>query len=148
VIVRREAVETAGVWNESLTAGEDWEMWCRLSCIGRFVYCPVLAMGYRIHSRSATGARVSRFSADPVLAAIESIYSDPHVRLKIGSHHRKLKREAIAWQTYLWGTRLIRSGAYWSAVKAFARMTIHDPWRLLFLCSYPKRRLRRLISRR
>jgi glycosyltransferase involved in cell wall biosynthesis len=147
-VVRREAIETAGLWNETLTVGEDWEMWCRLSCIGRFVYCPVLAMGNRIHSRSATGVPVSRLSLDPGLAAIETIYSHPHVRLKTGARHHKLKREAIAWQTYLWGTRLIRSGAYLSGAKAFARMIFQDPSRLLFLCSYPKRRLRQLMDQR
>jgi glycosyltransferase involved in cell wall biosynthesis len=141
--VRREAIETAGLWNENLKVGEDWDMLCRLACIGRFVYCPV-----RVHCQSATGARVSSASLDPGLAAVEAIYSNPCVQLKTGAHYHKLKRKALAWQTYLWGTRLVRSGAYWSGAKAFVRMISNDPSRFLYLCSYPKRRLRQLMERR
>ena len=144
---RREAIETTGLWNENLTVGEDWDLWCRLACIGRFVYCPVLVVGNRLHSQSATGAPVSRNSLDPGLAAVETIYSHPCVRLKTGDHYHRLKREALAWQTYLWATRLIRSGAYWSGAKAFVWTISNDPSRLLYLFSYPKRRLRQLLER-
>jgi glycosyltransferase involved in cell wall biosynthesis len=147
-VYRREAIETVGLWNENLRVAEDWDMWCRLACLGRFIYCPVLAIGYRRHAQSATGAPVSRDSQDAGLAAIETIYSHPYVRHKTGAHHHKLKQEALAWHTYHWGTRLIRSGAYWSGVKALVWAISKDPSRFLYLCSFPIRRLRQLMDRR
>jgi glycosyltransferase involved in cell wall biosynthesis len=139
--VRREAIETVGVWNENLTVGEDWDIWCRLACLGRFIYCPVLVIGYRRHSQSATGVPVLRDAQDPGLAAIQTIYSHRSVRLKTGAHHHKLKQQALAWQTYHWGTRLIQSGAYWSGVKALVWAISKDPSHFLHLCSFPYRRL-------
>jgi glycosyltransferase involved in cell wall biosynthesis len=141
-VVRREAIETVGLWNENLTVGEDWELWCRLACFGRFIYCPVLAVRYRRHAQSATGASVSRDAQDPGLAAIETIYSHRCVRHKAGAHHHKLKQEALAWHTYNWGVRLIHSGAYWSGVKAIGWAISKDPSHFLYLCSFPIRRLR------
>jgi glycosyltransferase involved in cell wall biosynthesis len=143
---RRQAIESAGLWNESLTVGEDWDMCCRMACVGRIIYCPVLAIGHRMHSQSATGAPVSAASLDPGIAAVEMIYSHDRVRRKVGSYYHKLKRDAFAWQGYLWGARLIRSGAYWPGAKTLARALYQDPSLLLHLCSYPKRRARRLLD--
>jgi glycosyltransferase involved in cell wall biosynthesis/ATP-dependent protease ClpP protease subunit len=148
VVIRREAIEAAGLWNENLRVGEDWDIWCRLACLGHFIYCPVLVIGYRRHAQSAIGAAVSRHSQDPVLAAIETIYSHPSVRLKAGAHHHKWKQEALVWQTYHWGTRLIRSGAYWPGAKALVWAMSKDPLQFLYLCSFPYRRLRQLMDRR
>jgi glycosyltransferase involved in cell wall biosynthesis len=143
VFIRREAFETAGLWNESLSQGEDWEMWCRLACVGRLVHCPVLVIGYRRHGQSATGTTVSRDAHDPCLAAIDAIYSHPLVRLRTGVHHHKLKKRALAWRAYYWGTTLIRSGAVWRGLKVLSWSFSRDPSRLLFMFSYPKRFLRR-----
>lgn len=144
--VRREAIETAGVWNENLEVGEDWDMWCRLACLGRFVYCPMLVMGVRVHAQSATGVPVSGRRPDPGMAAVEAIYSHQSVKLKTGALYRSLKRKAVAWQTYLWARRLVRSGAYWSGAKAFVRTVVLDPRLFFHACAYPKRRIRQMTE--
>jgi hypothetical protein len=143
---RRKAIESAGLWNENLTVGEDWEMCCRMACVGHIVYCPVLAIGHRMHSHSATGAPVSRASLDPGIAAVETIYSHDRVRCKLGPYYHALKRDAFAWQGYLWAARLIRSGAYWPGAKALARALYQDPSLFLHLCTYPKRLVQRAID--
>lgn|GEM_PF-4185000 len=144
--IRREAIETAGPWNEGLWHGEDWDMWCRLACLGQFIHVPVLVIGYRRHAQSSTGTTVSRDAPDPGIAAIEAIYSNPSVLALAGADHSKLKNLALAWRTYYWGTSLIRSGAIWPGVKALAWAISRDPTRFLFLCSFPKRYMRRRLE--
>jgi glycosyltransferase involved in cell wall biosynthesis len=144
--IRRDAIAAAGLWNENLRVGEDWDLWCRLACLGRFIFCPVLVMGYRLHDQSAMGSPVLRNVRDPALAAIDAIYSSPMVKLRIGHDHRKLKRKALAWQSYHWGTRLIRNGAVWPGAKAILWAISRDPSHFIHLCAYPRRRLRRLMA--
>lgn len=149
VFVRREVIEAAGLWNESLRHGEDWELWCRLACLGQFIHCPVLVTGWRRHTQSATGATVSHDAEDPGLAAIEVIYSHPSVRDRTGVHHDKLKQLALAWRSYYWGTTLMRSGATWPGLKAIGWAISRDSSILVLLMSnYPKRLLRQWTDRR
>jgi hypothetical protein len=147
-IIRREAIEAAGLWNEDVWHGEDWEMWCRLACVGAFIHCPVLMIGYRQHAQSLTGATVSRDARDPGLAAIDVIYSHPVVRQKAGAFHHRTKQRALAWRTYLWGIALMRSGHASRGVKALCWAVSRDPSLFLNLCSIPRRRLQRLADRR
>ncbi|MBI5260634.1 MAG: glycosyltransferase family 2 protein [Bradyrhizobium sp.] len=146
--IRRDALQRTGLWNEGLRIGEDWELWCRLACLGRFLSYPALVIGARVHPQSAMGAPIRSRCTDPGLAAIDAIYSNPIVRQAAGPSLRSLKRKALAWQTYHWGTRLIRNGAPWAGTRALAWSISRDPSRLLHLCGFPLRRLQRFRQRK
>lgn len=141
--IRRGALAAAGGWNESLHFAEDWDLCCRLACLGSFIFCPVPMTGYRQHDQPAMTTAVFDDATDPVLAAIDAIYSSPMVKQKLGNDHAKFKRKALSWQAYHWGTRLVRNGAIVPGARAILGSIMHDPVRLLHMCTYPKRRLRR-----
>jgi glycosyltransferase involved in cell wall biosynthesis len=145
-IITREALAAAGGWNESLRFAEDWELWCRLACLGRFTFCPVLMKGHREHGQSATGAPVSGSARNPALAAIEAIYRSPLVKQRLRGDHSKYKRRALAWQNYHWGTRLVRNRAIWPGAKAILWSITHNLSCLSYLCAYPKRRVQAMLA--
>jgi len=53
LLVRREAYCRAGAFDETLAAGEDWEMLVRLSRLGDFTFTPDILVGYRRHATNA-----------------------------------------------------------------------------------------------
>ena len=62
VLIRRDALETAGEWDETLRASEDWEMWLRIAESGRaFLRVPEPLLLYRVHGDNMSGNRVLMF---------------------------------------------------------------------------------------
>lgn len=53
---RREALEKAGPLDEALSFGLDWDLWCRLSQLGDFVYLPELLAANRDYGTTKTRA--------------------------------------------------------------------------------------------
>ena len=53
-LIRREALTEVGGFDESLTHGEDWELWLRLAASYDFVAVPSAQVLYRVGSISAT----------------------------------------------------------------------------------------------
>jgi FkbM family methyltransferase len=144
--IRRETLTAAGGFNESLRFGEDWDLWCRLACLGRFIFCPAVMKGSREHPESATGAPVRFDSPNPALAAIEAIYSSPLVKQKLGDAHMKIKKRAVAWHTYDWGARLVRNRAFWPGAREILSSAARDPSLIIYLWGYPKRRMQRAMD--
>lgn len=111
VLIRWEALETAGVFNTALSYGEDWEFFARLSLLGEFAALrgrrPVLYIRERPDSASSSRA------ADPEAyrAALAIIHENPSVRACVGADRMAaLRRRAeteIAWAV---GTELVRRG--------------------------------------
>jgi glycosyltransferase involved in cell wall biosynthesis len=52
-LVRRDAFVAAGMFDEGLIVGEDWELWCRLALRGRFRHVNAKILHYRVHGGSA-----------------------------------------------------------------------------------------------
>lgn len=65
---RRELAEQVGLWDESLVANEDWDMWLRLSLVCRFRFVDRVLARFRIHPGNITGAshRFVQLSLDRV----------------------------------------------------------------------------------
>jgi len=141
-IIRRQACDRVGGWNEALRVGEDWDLWCRLACIGNFKYCPVLVVGYRQHHRSVMGSPLVKNVEDPGLAAVDSIFSNCLVQERCGAGIHQLRRKALGWLTYHWATRLFRNRFYWRGLKTMTRCILTDPSRLTDLFRLPFRKLR------
>lgn len=56
-VMRRDAVERAELWDETLSGNEDWDMWLRLSLQGRFYFIDEFLAAFRIHPGNYTGTR-------------------------------------------------------------------------------------------
>jgi glycosyltransferase involved in cell wall biosynthesis len=54
LVLRRSCFETAGMFDERLTAGEDWDMWVRIGTRFRFVYVDQVLIRYSVHSASTS----------------------------------------------------------------------------------------------
>jgi glycosyltransferase involved in cell wall biosynthesis len=57
VLIRREHIETVGLWDEGLTANEDWDLWLRLSRVCPFLFIDQVFAHYRIHAQNMTNPR-------------------------------------------------------------------------------------------
>jgi hypothetical protein len=63
VVVRRECFDRAGLFDESLSASEDWDMWLRTAVYYRFHFVDRVLSLVRGHEGSTTGAQSQSFAA-------------------------------------------------------------------------------------
>lgn len=97
VLVRKDALDSVGEWNEQLTYGEDWEMWCKLISLGDFLYTPGVALNYRRYPTQMTQVLDASKTLESGQMAIDSIYSSSLVRESLGTKWPAHKRRATAW---------------------------------------------------
>ncbi len=57
VLIRRGALDTAGLFDETMLSNEDWDMWLRLARTGPFARVPEPLLRYRIHGDNMSGNR-------------------------------------------------------------------------------------------
>lgn len=68
ILFRREIVEKVGVFNEKLFYSIDWEMWLRISMIGKVGYISEPLMKYRISKSNGTSLlNAKKILADDIL---------------------------------------------------------------------------------
>jgi glycosyltransferase involved in cell wall biosynthesis len=76
VMLRREWQQKVGLFDESLRAYEDWDMWLRLARVGcRMGWVPHPVSFYRFHTRQMTRDKERMTTA--TFAVLKKIYSDP-----------------------------------------------------------------------
>ena len=76
VLLRREWQEKVGLFDESLQAYEDWDMWLRLARVGcRMGWVPHPVSFYRFHTRQMTRDKDRMTNA--TFAVLKKVYSDP-----------------------------------------------------------------------
>jgi glycosyltransferase involved in cell wall biosynthesis len=111
LLIRRHAVEVAGLFRTDLSYGEDWEFWTRLALIGAFVTVPSPAPVLYVRER-LTGAYLSH-ATDPAAyrPAIEAIYHNAAFAQRLGATRiAALARQAEAEMAWTVGRELIRNG--------------------------------------
>jgi hypothetical protein len=89
------------MWDESLIANEDWDLWLRLSRICRFFFIDQVFAYYRIHARNITHPRsmtYSRLIQDRV-RVVDKVFRQPDLPPEIRA------MESMAYyNVYLYGT--------------------------------------------
>lgn len=111
LLIRREAIETAGSFRQDLIYGEDWEYWTRLALLGQFVRVPSSAPVLFVRERP--GSAVFARGTDPAasLRAMEAIYGNPDITDRLGrarlAYFGRRVRAETAWSV---GRELIRHG--------------------------------------
>lgn len=78
-VVRREFVERAGLWDESLVANEDWDFWIRLAKVCEFAFCDRILAHYRVHAGNISGRASARFCQlnDDRIRVLDKLFLDP-----------------------------------------------------------------------
>ena len=128
LLIRREAIETAGPFRDDLSYGEDWEYWTRLALLGEFTAvrgrAPVLFVRERLGG--ASGLRAT----DPLAnrPALNAIYRNPGLldrlgRLELAALRVRSEAES-AWAT---GRALIRHGQAQSGRRWLAESFRRNP---------------------
>lgn len=110
ILIRREAVEEAGLFRTDLRFGEDWEYWLRLALLGEFVsvrWPGVLFARERLGSAYLDLARRD----DQHQVALNAIFNNSEIALRMGARrlaHLRARAEAeIDWTI---GRELVRVG--------------------------------------
>ncbi len=91
VLLRRKWLECVGVFDESLRACEDWDLWIRLAYAGcRFAWVENIVIAYRYHQGQMT--RESARMRTAILSVLDKFFREPELPESI----RASKNEAYA----------------------------------------------------
>ncbi|MFL5804444.1 MAG: glycosyltransferase [Roseiflexaceae bacterium] len=77
VLARRAHVEQVGMWDESLIANEDWDLWLRLALVCQFAFVDKILAYFRAHPgriTSTSSERFARLAADRV-KVLDKVYA-------------------------------------------------------------------------
>jgi glycosyltransferase involved in cell wall biosynthesis len=128
LLIRREAIETAGDFNRDLSYGEDWEYWTRLALLGEFV--AVRSRTPILFVRDRAGSSMRTHAADPAAyrPAVELIHHNAAILERIGALRlADLRRRGEAENAWTVGRALIRQGRYRSGQRWLRRSVRHAP---------------------
>jgi hypothetical protein len=100
ILLRREWLESVGVFDESLRACEDWDLWIRMAHAGcRFAWVEHIVVAYRYHQGQMT--REPERMRKAILCVLDKFFSQPELSESI----RACKNQAHA-------TGLIHAAAF------------------------------------
>jgi glycosyltransferase involved in cell wall biosynthesis len=111
ILVRREAIEAAGLFRPDLRFGEDWEYWTRLAALGEFASLP--SGGPVLFVRERPGSAYRTMATDPACCCpcLDAIFANPAVTARFGAAMaRHLRARAEAEAAWAAGRELIRHG--------------------------------------
>jgi glycosyltransferase involved in cell wall biosynthesis len=136
-LVRRECFERAGLFDETLMAREDWDMWVRIAKYYRFAHVDQVLAHFRTHDEQRTSAKSGHFAevCRNTLAVLDKAYS-----------HADLAAEALAIKPLAYrnaymdmGLRWLRVGAlresarcFWIAIRVSPNPLV-TPFRIVWL---------------
>ena len=111
VLIRAEALNTAGPFRTGIAYGEDWEFWIRLALLGPFA--AITGTAPVLHVRQNDGGAYHRLAADPASFApcMDAIFSNPALLARFGSARlAAIRRRTEAENAWIIGRELIRHG--------------------------------------
>jgi glycosyltransferase involved in cell wall biosynthesis len=104
VVVRRELLERTGGFDETLTYGEDWDLWLRLAELTELDFVPDALVGIRLHDGSMQRGDVSqkeeRFLLQKLLV-LDRWYEQPNFPLHLRDEYRRLAVELAILEAVL-----------------------------------------------
>ncbi len=120
VVFRRDILDRTGGFNATLHAGQDWDLWRRMSMYVNFGYTARPLTAYRIRKSSISAQHEARRLFDSMI--IERSFSDPEVRSRFSPCRlERLRREAAAVHLYNIGSLALRAGKLGRATASFFR---------------------------
>jgi len=129
IMIKRECLTRAGLFDEELEAGEDYDMWIRLGERFRFEYIDIPLLKYYVHPDSiSSNHRKKRLACERLLKKHGALFAHDRRDLAreyatLGSiwYHEGNLREAV--RTYLTAVRVdpLNIHTYSGAIRAFLR---------------------------
>jgi glycosyltransferase involved in cell wall biosynthesis len=118
-VVRRELLEHVGGFDESLIAGEDWDLWLRVARETRFAFTDRVLARFRWHAGNLTGSESTlgaRILAERT-RVLDKFFATPDLPPGLAT------LRAVAYRNVLVGTGLLRLGRrdYAAAMRDFGR---------------------------
>jgi glycosyltransferase involved in cell wall biosynthesis len=126
VVVKRSVVIDAGMFDESITRGHDFDLWIRLARRGaRLAYQRRVLLSRRIHSSNLSGDAVSE--SERALAALRRIEAS----MPLSPDERAALTSSVAWLSARrereLGKHCLRRGDFAGAIAAIRRACDADP---------------------
>jgi glycosyltransferase involved in cell wall biosynthesis len=119
VVVRRECFDRAGLFDESLKASEDWDMWLRTAVYYRFFFVDRVLSLVRGHDGSTTNAQSQSFAAFLSLRGkvLDKFFARDDLAPEIAAMKTIAYRNLYVFEGNMW----IGAGNWGRAFGAFAR---------------------------
>jgi glycosyltransferase involved in cell wall biosynthesis len=125
-LVRADAFQAAGGFDERLKLCEDWHCWCRLAAIGEFRFVPALLLDYRLHAANTMNAAAR--SPRDFFPAVECVFGDPLIAGRLAAESAPRLRQAaeIHLLTYA-AAQAVRFGRYRDALACLRMVGQRSP---------------------
>jgi glycosyltransferase involved in cell wall biosynthesis len=119
VLVRRSCFDRIGLFDESLIANEDWDMWLRLARHASFAYVERVLARFRWHDENLTGLRSPHFDAvvETRTRPLDKIFAEADLPAEIRAMKPVAYRNVYTFQ----GLRRLRRRQLHLAARDFTR---------------------------
>jgi GT2 family glycosyltransferase len=128
-MIRREAFERVGGYDEALPAAQDYDLWLRLAEVGRLANLPDVVLQYRLHLLSVTSTRRAEQTQCLVEVCRRARQKRGLASLPRRSQRRYPNLPAFR-QRLQWVRLALRAGHFETARKHAVTARREAPWRL------------------
>jgi glycosyltransferase involved in cell wall biosynthesis len=125
-MVRRELFDQVGLFDETLSACEDWDMWIRIAQRSEFAYVDRVLAKYRVHATNMSRDHERMMTNG--LRVLEKAFSAPGLAPEI----RRLRRSIISRRYADYALHCFYAGRYEQARREAIRAITLDAWCLSY----------------
>lgn len=118
-LIRKDALERAGGFDERLIANEDWDLWIRMAEFSHFAFRDEILARYRMHPQSLTGAGSAQYRR-VVLGRVKLI-EDYYGRADVPAEAKAVKALALRNVYMEVGVRFIAVGRWQEGLPYLAK---------------------------
>ena len=122
-LIRRTALDSAGGFDDRLTALEDWDLWLRLSLVAEARYSPAVLVRYRVHPGGMSEDR-SRMDENRFRVLDKLRRTRPAAVEGLGAVGRRIIADTHNWL----GKEAYARGDWTEARRRFAASLATVPW--------------------
>jgi glycosyltransferase involved in cell wall biosynthesis len=101
VMIRRECLQSAGVFDESIRAAEDLDLWLRIAKRYQFAHVDAPLVTYRCHPANSSG-NTEKMARGLYYVLQKAWQSDPHLRSLIGNTRGRCQLGSLAFHAGYW----------------------------------------------
>ena len=127
LLIRRSAVERAGLFRLNLSFGEDWEYWTRVAALGPIAATPGRPV---LFVRERANGAYRRQAIDPIVftPCVKAIFENPMLAARLGQRGLlRMHMRALAETMWVTGCELLRLGRPQSGLSAMRDSVAKKP---------------------
>ncbi len=117
-LLRRNALEAAGLFDPQLSMWEDWDLWLRLCKVGDMAFIDHPVLRYRRHGGNVSNQVAAREAGERQVRQklLHSLAGDAE-RLRVAQRGARAYHKIVAGRRWRWATGCLRQGKPLEAVK-------------------------------